>query len=89
VPAEAKPPGSKPAARGQHDPIPLRDAAWAANLTWRSAQCSTQSCIEVAQLTDGGIAIRDGKAGDTGDVLIFSGDEWSAFVTGIKAGEFD
>ena len=64
-------------------------AAATSVMTWRSAKCSANSCVEVAMLADGGIAIRDGKAGDTGDVLIFSGDEWSAFVTGIKAGEFD
>jgi hypothetical protein len=58
-------------------------------LTWRSARCSTQSCIEVAELADGGVAIRDGKSGDAGLVLPFSGDEWRAFVAGIKAGEFD
>jgi hypothetical protein len=58
------------------------------NLTWRSAQCSSHSCIEVAALPDG-VAIRDSKAGDSGTVLVFTSDEWRAFVTGIKAGEFD
>jgi Domain of unknown function (DUF397) len=58
------------------------------NLTWRSATCSRSSCIEVAALPDG-VAIRDSKAGDTGAVLVFTTDEWQAFVTGIKAGEFD
>jgi hypothetical protein len=46
------------------------------------------SCVEVAQTSDGGIAIRQGEEPGTGSVLFFSRDEWEAFVAGVKAGEF-
>jgi predicted secreted Zn-dependent protease len=66
------------------------DAAAAIGLRWRrSTRCSTNSCVEVADLADGGAAIRDTKAGADGPILVFSGEEWRAFVAGVKAGEFD
>jgi hypothetical protein len=37
---------------------------------------------------DGTIAIRDSKD-STGAVLIFSLEEWTAFVAGVRNGEFD
>jgi hypothetical protein len=89
VPAETNPGVRTPTVQAHDDLSAHPDAARVATLTWRSAQCSTQSCVEVANLADGGVAIRDSKAGDTSAVLLFSGDEWSAFVTGIKAGDFD
>ena len=89
MPAETNPGVETPSAKA-HDDLTLHtDAAHGATLTWRSARCSTQSCVEVANLAEGGVAIRDSKAGDTSAVLLFSGDEWNAFVTGIKAGDFD
>lgn len=59
-------------------------------LTWRKASASANngSCVELASLPDGGVAIRDSKHCD-GPVLIFTQDEWAAFVTGLEAGEFD
>jgi hypothetical protein len=54
----------------------------------RSRACSTDGCVEVAHLADGSVAIRDSK-----DVRkpahVFGREEWSAFVTGIKNGDFD
>jgi hypothetical protein len=88
VPAEAKPPASTPDVRAERDLSSLRDAAGTTNLIWRSAKCSTSSCIEVAELADG-VAIRSSTAGDAGTVLVVNRDEWLAFVTGIKNGEFD
>lgn len=57
--------------------------------TWiRSLACSSDGCVEVAHLTDGSVALRDSK-----DVRkaahVFDRDEWSAFITGVKNGEFD
>jgi hypothetical protein len=89
VPAESKPVAPSSDVRAHHDSGSLSDSAEVATLTWRSAKCATQSCVEVADMPDGGVAIRDSKAGDTSPVLLFSADEWSAFVTGVKAGEFD
>jgi hypothetical protein len=54
----------------------------------RSSWCSSQSCVEVADLPDGGVAIRDGKSPDTTPILLFTADEWTAFISGVKAGEF-
>jgi len=45
------------------------------------------NCVEVA-FVDGAIAVRDSK-NTTGPTLIFTPDEWDAFVGGAKDGEFD
>ena len=54
----------------------------------RSSFCHTGSCVEVAPLPDGGVALRDSK-----DVSVaafrFSRDEWRTFLQGVRAGEFD
>jgi hypothetical protein len=54
----------------------------------RSRACSSDGCVEVAQLVDGSVALRDSK-----DVRkaahVFDREEWSAFITGVKNGEFD
>ena len=55
----------------------------------RSTKCSTNSCVEVSDLPEGGKAVRDSKAGMNGPVLLFSAEEWSAFARGVIAGEFD
>jgi Domain of unknown function (DUF397) len=46
------------------------------------------SCVEVAETPDGRYAVRNGEASSSSPVLYFSGDEWEAFVGGVKAGEF-
>lgn len=51
--------------------------------------CTANTCVEVADVADGGAAIRDSKAGSNGPILVFSGIEWSEFVIAMKAGEFD
>ena len=89
MPAESSPGVPTPTVEAHSDLTARANLAGAATWTWRSAKCSTQSCVEVADVTDGGVAIRDSKAGETSPVLLFSADEWSAFVTGVKAGEFD
>jgi hypothetical protein len=54
----------------------------------RSRACSSDGCVEVAHLADGSVAIRDSK-----DVRkaahVFDREEWSAFIAGVKNGEFD
>jgi hypothetical protein len=60
------------------------DAAWEV-----SSRCGGNgSCVEVARLRSGAVAIRDGKLGQFGPVLEFSPQEWAAFLSGVKAGEF-
>lgn len=45
-------------------------------------------CVEVAQTTDGGRAVRDSKD-PQGPVHFYTPGEWTAFIKGVKAGEFD
>lgn len=60
------------------------------NLTWRKSNFSSSNgaCVEVAELTGGGRAVRDSKD-PTGPVLRFTLAEWDAFTMGVKAGEFE
>jgi len=46
------------------------------------------SRVEVAELPDGGWAIRDARDPD-GPILFFTPGEREAFVAGVKDGEFD
>ena len=46
------------------------------------------NCVEVADLPDGRIGVRDSKDA-RGPVLRFTPDEWSAFLGGVRGGEFD
>ncbi|WP_055478063.1 DUF397 domain-containing protein [Sphaerimonospora mesophila] len=60
-------------------------------LSWRKSSFSGTNggdCVEVAELPDGGRAVRDSKAPD-GAVLWFTRSEWAAFTAGVRAGEFD
>jgi Domain of unknown function (DUF397) len=55
----------------------------------RSTKCDNSSgnCVEVATLGNA-TAIRDSKDVD-GAVLVWARNEWTAFIDGVKAGEFD
>jgi hypothetical protein len=53
-----------------------------------SSYCGSGACVEVAQRQDGSIAVRDSKD-RAHQELIYSRDEWIAFIRGAKAGEFD
>ncbi|MDG4762984.1 DUF397 domain-containing protein [Solwaraspora sp. WMMD406] len=58
--------------------------------TWRKSSRSgpnCDNCVEVA-FVDEAIAVRDSK-NPAGPVLIFTADEWDAFVGGARDGEFD
>jgi hypothetical protein len=56
-------------------------------LWFRALCCEDGSCVEVASAGDG-VAMRDSKDQD-GPILRFTRDEWTAFLTGAKAGDFD
>ncbi len=59
------------------------------SLAWRKASASgTNGCVEVAPLTNGGVAVRDSKD-PSGPTLSFTRREWSLFREGMKSGEFD
>jgi hypothetical protein len=47
------------------------------------------NCVEVARFEDGSVAVRHSRTVVAGDGLVFTGDEWAAFVAGVKNGEFD
>jgi hypothetical protein len=60
-------------------------------LQWRKSSFSggnDNSCVEVAHLPDGGIALRDSKDPSLAPHR-FTAAEWDAFVKGVHAGEFD
>jgi hypothetical protein len=53
-----------------------------------SRACNNSACVQVAHLPGGMVAVRDSK--DTAKAAhVFDSEEWAAFVTGVKAGEFD
>jgi Domain of unknown function (DUF397) len=59
------------------------------NAAWiTSRACNNSACVQVAHLPGGLVALRDSK--DTSkSAHVFDREEWAAFVTGVKAGEFD
>lgn len=61
------------------------------NAKWKKSSRSNgnggNNCVEVAFLDDG-VAVRDSKD-KAGPALIFTPQEWAAFVGGVRDGEFD
>jgi hypothetical protein len=57
---------------------------------WRKSQASNPSgcCVEVAELPDGAIAVRNSRH-PAGPALVYTRAEVAAFLTGVKNGEFD
>jgi len=53
----------------------------------KSTHSTSQECVEVGH-TAGAVGLRDSKNPD-GPELWFTPEEWDAFVSGVKAGEFD
>ncbi|MEV4379057.1 DUF397 domain-containing protein [Streptosporangium sp. NPDC049644] len=61
----------------------------AQNLTWYKSTLSganTDNCVEVANLTGGGRAVRDSK-NPNGPTLNFAPHAWRTFITSIKNNE--
>jgi hypothetical protein len=57
---------------------------------WRTSSFThSDNCVEVADLGDGLVGVRDDKLGDDSPVLSFTRAEMAAFLAGAKAGEFD
>jgi hypothetical protein len=54
-----------------------------------SSFCNFGDCVEVGHSPDGSVIVRDTKDVSRSVALTFTPDEWTAFVRGVKAGEFD
>ena len=70
--------------RGVH-PEDIAQAAWMKS----SLSAYNGSCFEIARLQADRVGVRDTKDKGSGPVLIFNQNEWSAFLSGAKGGEFD
>ena len=58
------------------------------SLNWRKSEfCANSGCVEIAA-NDGAYFVRDSKDPD-GPLLTFDHSEWTAFVSGVRAGNFD
>jgi hypothetical protein len=58
-------------------------------LEWRKSSASvTGNCVEVAELTQGAVLVRNSNHPGDGCVQ-FTNKEWECFVIGVKNGEFD
>lgn len=53
----------------------------------RSSFCNFGDCVEVKRSDSGIVKVRD--SADPNTRLFFTSDEWSAFIAGVKNGEFD
>jgi len=54
---------------------------------FRSSYCADGSCVEVAEIGDDLVGLRDSKDPEQ-PFLSFRRAEWSTFIEGIKAGDF-
>jgi hypothetical protein len=66
---------------------PLPAVAW--HISTRSADTGG-NCVEAGPLADGSgrVAVRHSRTPDAA-TIVYTRDEWNAFVAGVKDGEFD
>ena len=65
-------------------------AAELADVSWRKSRRSNSSgnCVEMAELTDGQVAVRNSRFPE-GPALVYTRGEIEALVLGAKDGDFD
>ncbi|MGH3695488.1 MAG: DUF397 domain-containing protein [Pseudonocardiaceae bacterium] len=67
---------------------PLAQIQWRMSSFTSSGTGNGGTCVEVAGLPDGRIAVRNSNHPDAG-VVYFTRAEMDAWIKGVKAGEFD
>jgi hypothetical protein len=55
----------------------------------KSSYSADNGCVELADLGEGIVGVRDSKLGDASPVLRFTRSEVAAWLAGTKAAEFD
>jgi hypothetical protein len=74
-----------PVSSSTKEPLPKPDPD---SLTWRkSSLADPDGYVEVAFANDGTVAVRNGK-NPQGTILVFTPEEWDAFILGAKDDEF-
>jgi hypothetical protein len=69
----------------------VADTDGSAGPRWKKSSWSAENgnCVEVTQLPEGNIGVRDSKANAPGcPALVFTHADWSSFIIGVKVGEF-
>jgi hypothetical protein len=62
----------------------IADAQWVK----ASASGPVEDCVEVAQLANGDVAMRNSRY-PAGPALVYTRSEFAAFLSGARGGEFD
>ena len=62
--------------------VDLSRAVWV-----KSTHSGSYGCVEVA-FADGQVGVRDSKD-RSGPMLVFTANEWEAFIAGVREGQFE